>query len=54
MITEGLLGDANRDSILTSIPSVRSDLKEKGKKTFSCYGISGNHLTAYLLNAFQY
>lgn len=52
MITEGPLGDANRDSILTIIPPVRRDLKEKGEKTFSCYGILENHLTAYLLNAF--
>lgn len=30
------LGDANRDSILTIIPSVHSDLNERGKKTFCC------------------
>lgn len=52
MITEGPLGDVNRDPILTMIPSVRNDLIEKGTKTFSCAGILGNHLTAYLLNAF--
>lgn len=52
MITEGPLGDANKDPILTMISSVRSDLKEKGTKTFSRSSILGNHLTAYLLNAF--
>ena len=52
MITEGPLGDAKRACILTMIPSACSNLKEKGEKTFSCSAISGNHLTAYLLNEF--
>ena len=45
---EGPLRDTNRDSILTIIPLYIVI----GKKVFSCYGILGNHLTAYLLNAF--